>query len=98
MTRLKGCSGLDRHAERKPRRLGVTPGMLVWVGKSLCNSDLFGEDQVDKAMVQAALLVAWFFMLRAKEYCDSGGVDAHMIIRGMDVRLTKNGGCEGRSK
>ena len=91
-------TSLDRHAERKPRRLGVTPGMLVWVGKSLCNSDLFGEDQVDKAMVQAALLVAWFFMLRAKEYCDSGGVDAHMIIRGMDVRLTKNGGCEGRSK
>ena len=30
-------------------------------------------------------------MLRAKEYCDSGGVDAHMILRGMDVRLTKDG-------
>ena len=84
-------TSLDRHADRKPRRLGVTPGMLLWIGKNLCNSDLFGEDQVDKAMVQAALLVAWFFMLRAKEYCDSGGVDAHMIIRGMDVRLTKDG-------
>ena len=84
-------TSLDRHAERKPRRLGVTPGMLLWIGRSLCNSDLFGEDQVDKAMVQAALLVAWFFMLRAKEYCDSGGVDAHMILRGMDVRLTKDG-------
>lgn len=58
---------LDRHVDRKPRRLGVTPGMLVWIGKHLCEDDLFGEDKVDKAMVQAALLVAWFFMLRAKD-------------------------------
>lgn len=35
---------LDRHAERKPRRLGVIPGILVWIEKSLYNSDLFGED------------------------------------------------------
>ncbi|CAK9031018.1 unnamed protein product [Durusdinium trenchii] len=83
-------TSLDRHAERKPRRLGVTPGMLVWVGKSLCNSDLFGEDH-GSTRRWCKRPCWWFFMLRAKEYCDSGGVDAHMIIRGMDVRLTKNG-------
>ena len=82
---------LDRHADKKPRRLGVTPGMLVWVGKHFNEEDLMGEDKVDKAMVQAALLVAWFFMLRAKEYCDSGGIDYQMVIRGMDVRLTRDG-------
>lgn len=42
-------------------------------------------------MVHAALLVAWFFILRAKEYCDSGGIDARVSIRGMDVRLTRDG-------
>ena len=79
---------LDRHADRKPRRLGVTPGMLVWIGKHLCSSDLMGEDKVDKAMVQAALLAAWFFML--KEFCD-WGFDHQMVLWGLDVRLTRGG-------
>ena len=42
-------------------------------------------------MLQAALLTAWFFMMRAKEYSDSSGVDEEMILRGQDVVLTNGG-------
>ena len=83
---------LDRHADRKPRRLGVTPGMLVWIGKNLQGDpSLMGEDRVDARMLQAALLTAWFFMMRIREYADSGGVDKDMVLRGADVRLTRDG-------
>ena len=30
-------------------------------------------------------------MLRAKEYCDSNGLDEEMVLRGADLRLTTNG-------
>ena len=54
----------DRRASRKPRRLGVTPGMLVQIGNQFLNTpSTFGEVKVDAMMVQAALLTAWFFMM-----------------------------------
>ena len=42
-------------------------------------------------MLNAAINVAWFYMLKAKEYADSGGVDLSMIVRGCDLKLTYNG-------
>ena len=79
---------------RKPRRLGVTPGMLEWLGRNVW--DPFEEDKQspgrgDAAMVMAAMEVAWFYMLRAKEYSDSNGIDEDMIVRPCDFRFSKNG-------
>lgn len=45
-----------RKAVKKPRILGVTPQMLVWMGKNIL--DRFERGQP----------TAWFFMLRAKEF------------------------------
>ena len=82
----------DRRASRKPRRLGVTPGMLVQIGNQFLNTPgTFGEVKVDAMMVQAALLTAWFFMMRASEFCDSSGLNLEGVLRGVDVKLTKDG-------
>ena len=45
---------------------------------------------VDATMIQASMTTAWFYMLRAKEYCDSNGVDEDMVLRGVDLRFTKD--------
>ena len=85
-------NSLDRRTSKKPRRLGVTPGMLRWIGGQLCGGEqLRGEKRIDSVMLQAALLTAWYFMMRASEYCDSGGVKSDMVLRGVDVKLTKDG-------
>ena len=49
-----------------------------------------GELKLNCRMLVAALLTAWFFMLRAREFCDSG-VDEEMILRGQDVQLPVKG-------
>ena len=83
-------NALDRRAARKPRRLGVTPSMLLWLGQQLQSTPgTFGEVKVDVTMLQAALLTAWFFMMRASEFCDSNGVNLDGVLRGIDVKLTK---------
>ena len=85
-------NSLERTAPKKPRRLGVTVPMLKWIGEHLeggCRS--FGELRVNCRMLKAALLTAWFYMLRAKEFADSSGVDPDMIVRGVDVSLTTDG-------
>lgn len=70
----------------------MTPGMLKWIGKQFKAVPRgFGEEHVDGAMVQAALLTAWFFMMRASEFCDSNGVNLDNVIRGLDVKLSKDG-------
>ena len=85
-------NSLDRMSAKKPRRLGVTVPMLKWIGQHLeKGAESYGELKVDCRMLQAALLTAWFFMMRAKEYCDSSGVDEEMILRGQDVVLTAQG-------
>ena len=85
-------SSLERNAVRRPRRLGVTVGMLKWVGKHLEEgSDAHGDLKVDCRMIQAALLTAWLYMLRAKEFTDSSGVDLAMIVRGQDIQLSTQG-------
>ena len=85
-------NALDRRAARKPRRLGVTPGMLRWIGGQLkVDATTRGETKVNAVMLRAALLTAWFFMMRASEYCESGPLNKEMILRGVDVKLTKDG-------
>ena len=85
-------NSLERMSARRPRRLGVTVPMLRWIGEHLENgAGSHGELKVDCRMLQAALLTAWFFMMRAKEYSDSSGVDEEMILRGQDVVLTNGG-------
>ncbi len=85
-------NALDRRAARKPRRLGVTPGMLKWIGSQLVvGKESSGETRVNSTMLRAALLTAWFFMMRASEYCESGPLNKEMILRGVDVKLTRDG-------
>ena len=85
------ANAMERKSDKKPRRLGVTPAMMKWLHHQLTQEDAVGEYKVDCAMLKAAINVAWFFMLRAKEYADSGGVDLSMIVRGCDLKLTYNG-------
>ena len=85
-------NSLERMSAKKPRRLGVTVPMLKWIGQHLeKGAESLGELKVDCRMLQAALLTAWFFMMRAKEYSDSSGADEEMILRGQDVVLTTQG-------
>ena len=85
------ANAMERKSDKKPRRLGVTPAMMKWLHGQLTQDEAVGEYKVDCAMLKAAINVAWFFMLRAKEYADSGGVDLNMIVRGCDLKLTYNG-------
>ena len=85
------ANAMERKSDKKPRRLGVTPAMMKWLHGQLTQEDSYGEYKVDCAMLKAAINVAWFFMLRAKEYADSGGVDLSMIVRGCDLKLTYDG-------
>ena len=87
-------NAMERKAVKKPRRLGVTPAMLVWMGQHLVDplhNEQEGGAYADAVMVQASMVTAWFFMLRAKEYSDSNGIDEEMILRGCDLRFSKDG-------
>ncbi|CAK9076517.1 unnamed protein product [Durusdinium trenchii] len=85
-------NSLEKHSVKRPRRLGVTVQMLKWLGKQfVAGAESFGELKVDCRMIQAALLTAWFFMLRAREFADSSGVDQEMVVRGQDISLTTQG-------
>ncbi|CAE7778356.1 unnamed protein product [Symbiodinium sp. CCMP2592] len=79
---------LDRKTPKSPRRLGVTPEMLKWIDQAFAtNESSSAQEKFDAAMIKAAVLVAWFFMLRAKEYCESNGIDYAMILRGADLKF-----------
>ena len=83
----------------KPRRLGVTTSMLRWLRATLRprwkSKRGATAEGADKAMQWAAIVVAWFFLLRAGEYCNSGKVDINRIIRGLDLSLKAGGeSCE----
>ena len=85
-------NSLERMSVKRPRRLGVTVPMLKWIGNHLRGgAESFGELRIDCRMLEAALLTAWFFMLRAREFSDSSGVDEEMIVRGQDVQLSVQG-------
>lgn len=87
-------NAMDRQAVRRPRRLGVTPGMLVWIGKKMIEpleAERTTPAWADCVVVVAALTTAWFFMLRAREFSDSGGVDEESVVRGCDLKFSKEG-------
>ena len=87
-------SALEKRSPKKARRLGVTPEMLKWIKGFLHDDRSDGGAGLDCAMLYAALTTAWFFMLRAKEYCNSGGVD-FMITRGCDIKFVLD--AEGKN-
>ena len=87
-------NAMDRQAVQRPRRLGVTPGMLVWIGKKMIEpleAERTTPAWADCVVVVAALTTAWFFMLRAREFSDSGGVDEESVVRGCDLKFSKEG-------
>ena len=86
-------AGMSKRAVKKARRLGVTKGMLEWLASALAPSPSHSwEENFDGTMLNAAIQMAWFLMLRMKEYGDSGGVDPDMVMRGHEVRLS----CRGK--
>ena len=85
-------NALERRYPKKARRLGVTPAMLKWIAKTLRHGSGQPGDLFDAMMLVCALLTAWFFMLRAKEYCDSNGIDEGMILRGTDLKFVEEDG------
>ena len=92
-------NAMDRQAVRRPRRLGVTPGMLVWIGKKMIEpleAEKTTPAWADCVVVVAALTTAWFFMLRAREFSDSGGVDEESVVRGCDLKFSKEGELASR--
>ena len=92
-------NSLERHSPKRPRRLGVTVSMLRWIGEHLEDgAQSHGDLKVDCRMLQAALLTAWFFMLRAKEFSDSSGIDDEMIVRGSDIQLARRDDSEEPGK
>ena len=87
-------NAMDRQAVKRPRRLGVTPGMLIWIGKKMVEpleNEKSTPAWADSVVAVAALTTAWFFMLRAREFSDSGGVDEESVVRGCDLRFSKDG-------
>jgi hypothetical protein len=67
--------------------------MVEWLANALApRAANSWEENFDCTMLNAAIQVAWFLMLRMKEYGDSGGIDPDMVMRGHEVRLT----CRGR--
>lgn len=94
-------NAMDRQAVRRPRRLGVTPGMLVWIGKKMIEpleNEKGTPSWADCVVVVAALTTAWFFMLRAREFSDSGGVDEESVVSGCDLRFSKDGELAGEGE
>ena len=78
---------LEKKFPKKPRRLGVTRAMLEWIGRFVRQLPGDTADGFDGVMLNGAVQTAWFFMLRAKEYSDTNGVDLMMIIRGADIKF-----------
>ena len=68
--------------------------MLKWIGSFVQHLSGDAADFFDAVMLNAAVQTAWFFMLRAKEYCDSNGVDLMMILRGADLKFVFSEGAE----
>ena len=86
--------GLAIKGPTQPRKLGVTPAMLNWLGDRLHGTPVGGpvsaerrERLINDAVLWMTLCLAFFFCLRASEYCSTGKVDLKRILRGVDVRL-----------
>ncbi|CAE8678476.1 unnamed protein product, partial [Polarella glacialis] len=91
-TRLwAALAGIKRNGKTVKRKLPVTPEMLLWIRKYLDESE--GRSEWDKASLWRALVVAWFFLLRASEYLvqSSKTWTLDRVLRGLDVEFLSNG-------
>jgi len=79
--RRNGSSGnaLERRAVKKPRRLGVTPQMLVWMGKNIL--DPFENEHGGHGHGGHGHRLVLY----------ANGVGEQMVARGVDFRFTKDG-------
>jgi hypothetical protein len=68
----------------------VTPDMLKWLGNHLS----FGKSE-EASLLWAALVLGFFFLLRASEYLDVGYQDPRRGLRGSDITLKLNGKALG---
>ncbi|CAE8597095.1 unnamed protein product, partial [Polarella glacialis] len=91
-TRLwAALAGIKRNSKTVKRKLPATPEMLLWIRKYLNESE--GRSEWDKASLWCALVVAWFFLLRASEYLaqSSKTWTLDRALRGLDVEFLSNG-------
>eukprot|EP00435_Cladocopium_sp_Y103_P035201 s1779_g9.t1 len=79
-------AGLRRRFGTKERRMPVTPEMLKWLGEHL----QYGRSQ-EASLLWGALVLGFFFLLRASEYLDVGYQDPKRGLRGSDITLKLNG-------
>lgn len=89
MARLwMAMDGLKRMYGAPSRKRPVTVQMLRHA-----RARLQPDSSADGAMVWAALLLAFFFLLRASEYCasNSAGTDVGKGVRGMDLTFKRQG-------
>ena len=81
-------AGLKKRYGTKERRRPVTPEMLRWLYTHLHGGTL---DQAEAALQWGALCLAFFFLLRASEYLDTGYRSPLRGLRGRDLKLTREG-------
>ena len=81
-------AGLKKRYGTKERRRPVTPEMLRWLYTHLHGGTL---DQAEAALQWGALCLAFFFLLRASEYLDTGYHSPLRGLRGRDLKLTREG-------
>ena len=89
---------LKKTSPPAPRKLGVTIEMLEWLRGSLKPAWPVGnrsttevEAKVDDTVRYCAIVFGWFYLCRAGEYVRSGLFDPDKVLRGMDVKLQKEG-------
>ena len=89
MTRVyMALQGFKKRYGTDERRRPVTPQMLYWLRKQLRP-----KERHDDAMIYFAVLIGFFFLLRASEYVVSQGFQpiASRGLRGCDIQARKNG-------
>jgi integrase len=87
MARLpQALAGLKRRAGTKERRFPVTPRMLSYIAERL-DPHMSSVD----ALLWAALMLGFFFLLRASEYIDPGYRTVGRGLRGSDLSFRKEG-------
>ena len=79
-------SGLRRRWGTPERRLPVTPEMLRWLRRNLKP-----QGSSSDSLVWAAVMLGFFFLLRASEYLDVGYQTPHRGMLGRHVQLLKEG-------
>ena len=86
-------AGLHRWQGPRQRKKPVTPRMLVWLKKFLAKEASLSE--ADRAVLWAALMTGFFFMLRASEYLvqDGRSWSRERVLHGDDI-APRRGGAE----